>query len=189
MAAIRARVRTRLEETTAAVWSDDELDECITQALETYGRRFQIETISTSAVGSGATTAALPPGALDLRRLTLDDGTVIPRRQAPRGAPSGEEQAWELFAGTIHFVHPLDAGTLTLWHTSAPSLTDVPTSDDGLIVLAATTLALESRAIQDFKRGGPPNYAVWDGVISQLRDELHGELRQRGRRVRGGVVG
>lgn len=188
LAALRTRVRTRLEETTAAIWSDAELDECITGALEAYSWLFPQETITSIAVAAGNTTVGVPAGAVELRRVTLGDGTVVPRRRAPAGSPSGEELAWEAFAGDITFTQPLDGGTLTLWHTSARTLAELPASDDGLLVLSAVVQALEGRAVQDFKRGGPPAQATYDAVIQRARNAFERELRRRGRRVRSAVV-
>ena len=48
--ALRARLRTRLEEATPAVWTDTELDECLTGALEQYSDRYPAEIESVVAV-------------------------------------------------------------------------------------------------------------------------------------------
>jgi len=188
LVALRSRVRTRLEETTAAIWSDAELDECITAALEAYSWLFPQETATAIAVSTGDTTVVLPSGAIGLCRVTLADGTIVPRRRSPAGSSSGEELAWEVFAGEISFTQPLDAGTITLWHTGARTLVDLPASDDGLIVLSAVVQALEGRAIQDFKRGGPPAHSGYDAVMQRARAAFERELWRRGRRVRSGVV-
>src|SRR5215203_6131604 len=154
-AAMRARVRTRLEETTAAVWTDAEIDECVTGALEAFSALFPKEATSSVAVADGATTAPFPAGAIDIRRVVLADGQVLPRRGRPQRWTSDEEPAWEAFAGTIHFSQPLSAQALTIWQTTMMTLADLPAADEGLIVLGGVVQALEARAIQDFKRGGP----------------------------------
>jgi hypothetical protein len=185
---IRTRLRTRLEEATAAVWTDDELDECVNAALDVYGRRFPVEVITTAAVSDGATSVAAPTGLHAIQRVILADGTVVPRRRVPSRSTSGEELAWELYAGLIHLSQPLTAQTLTIWHTATVTLATLPATDEGLIVLGAIAIALEARAIQDYKRGGPLAGDDAD-LITAVRDEFTRALDSRGRRVRDGVVG
>ena len=183
---IRGRVRTRLEEATAAVWTDDEIDECVTGALEAYGWCFPIERIATVAVSDGATTAVAPVGMQALQRIILADRTVVPRRSHPTGTTAGEQQAWELYGGLLHFTQPLSAQTITIWHTDAPALADVPDDDEGLLVLGAVVLALQNRAVQDYKRGGDP--ADSDHIINHARAEYDRALTYRSRRMRAGMV-
>jgi len=186
--AIRGRVRTRLEEATAAVWADDEIDECVTGALETYGWRFPVEVIASAAVSEGATTAAAPAAMRALQRVILADGTIVPLRGRPTGTTAGEQQAWEHYGGLLHFSQPLSAQTITIWHTAAPTLGDVPADDDGLLVLGAVVQALQARAVQDYKLGGQLGLASGSHVISQAQDEYDRALNHRSRRMRSGVV-
>ena len=186
--ALRTRVRTRLEETTAAVWTDAELDECVTGALEAYGWLFPIELIATAAVLDGATSIPAPTGTLAIQRLILADGTVVPRRRAPSGATTGEELAWEPYAGVIHVTQALDAQTLTIWHNAAVTLDDLPEADEGLVVLGAVAQALQARAIQDYKRGGQLALANSDSIITLARAAYDRAIADRSRRVRDGVV-
>lgn len=180
--ALRARVRTRLEEAVAGVWSDAELDECVTGALEVYGRVFPLEATAGVAVAEGATSAPLPAGALAVRRVTLADGTVVPRRGAPARGTGDEELAWEAFAGTLWFTRPLAAQTLTLWQTAAMTLADLPPADEGLLVLGGVAGALATRAVEDFKRGVPRPGD--DAAVAGARSEFERELRRRARRLR-----
>jgi hypothetical protein len=188
MAAIRTRVRTRLEEETAAVWADAELDEGITGALEAYGWLFPKEAIAPVVASDGVTSVALPAGTLDVRRVVLANGQVVPKRGAPQRYTADEEQAWEVFAGSLHFARALAAQTLSVWHTAAMTLTDLPAADEGLLVLGGVVQALEARAVQDFKRGGPPGQANYDAVIRRARADFERELDRRQRRVRSGLV-
>jgi hypothetical protein len=184
IAAMRTRVRTRLEETTAAVWTDAEVDEGITGALEAYSWLFPNETTSSVVVADGATSAALPAGAIEVRRVILASGEVLPKRGAPQRRTADEEPAWEVFAGTMYFARPLDAQILLLWHTSSLTLADLPPADEGLVVLGGVVQALEARAVQDFKRGGPVENAGYDGVLRRARAGFERELERRRRRVR-----
>lgn len=185
MAALRTRVRTRLEETTAAVWSDAELDEGLTGALEVYSWVFPKEALGSLVVAEGATSATPPAGTLDVRRVTLADGSVVPRRGAPSRRTADEEQSWELFAGVLTFTRPLAAQTLTIQHTCAMTLADVLPADEGLLVLGGVAQALEARAVQDFKRGGSAD----DGrLLERARLDFERELDRRRRRVRAGLV-
>jgi hypothetical protein len=183
-AAMRARVRTRLEETTAAVWTDAEIDECVTGALEAYSWLFPKEATASVAASEGATSVAVPSGAIEVRRVALADGRVVPRRGRPQRRTADEELAWEVFAGSIHFSRPLSAQTLTVWHTTMMTLADLPPSDEGLIVLGGVVQALQARAVQDLKRGNPTDRAV----VDRARDDFERELARRARRVRGGLV-
>ncbi len=186
---MRTRVRTRLEEGTAAVWTDAEIDEAVTGALESYAWLFPQESAATVAAGEGATSLALPTGALDIRRVVLANGEVVPKRGSPRRSTADEEQAWELFAGTIFFARALSAQNVTLWQITTPTLADLPSADEGLIVLGGVVQALELRAVQDFKRGGPPESAAYDAVLSRARADFERALGRRRRRVRSTLVG
>jgi hypothetical protein len=183
---IRGRVRTRLEEAAEAVWTDEEIDECVTGALEAYGWRFPVEVIATASVSDGATTIAAPTGMRAIQRVLLADGTVVPRRGRPIAGVTYEEQAWELYAGVIHFTQELNAQTISIWCLATPALADVPAGDEGLLVLGATLQALQNRAIQDYKRGG--DLSSSDHVISHARSEYEHALTERSRRVRAGMV-
>lgn len=188
MAAMRARVRTRLEETTAAVWTDAEVDEGITGALEAYSWVFPKETVASLPVSEGAMSVLLPAEAIDVRRVTLADGRVLPKRGAPLRGTADEEPAWEVFAGTLFLSRPLAAQTITIWHTTAMTLADLPPSDEGLIVLGGVVQALEARAVQDFKRGGPPGGDAYDAVLERARAAFERELERRRRRVRAALA-
>ena len=187
MAAMRARVRARLEEASAGVWSDAELDECVTGALEAYGWRFPIEAVASVAVGEGATSAALPAGALETRRVVLTNGTVVPRRGAPRDTTAGEELAWEVFAGSLRFARPLAAQNLSVWHTASPALADVPLADEGLLTLGAVAQALELRAVEVYKRGGGDTAGA-DVTVARAWVAFERALDRRGRRLRAVVA-
>lgn len=180
MAAMRARVRTRLEETTAALWTDAEVDECVTGALEAYSWLYPLEATAQVAVAAGATSVPLPAGALDVRRVVLADGQVVPRRAHPRRWTGDEELAWEVFAGSLQFSQSLAAQTLTLWHTTMMTLVDLPPADEGLLVLGGVAQALHARAVQETKRGGRPD----ETVARQARDDFERALSRRARRLR-----
>src|SRR5690554_2399903 len=73
LAEIRGRVRLRLEEGSAAVWTDEELDEAILAGLELYNGRFPMEATQSAAVNG--TNVAMPAQARAVLRVTLADGT------------------------------------------------------------------------------------------------------------------
>lgn len=184
---LRARLRTRLEEAIPAVWTDDELDECLTGALEACSWLFPRETVAQVEVDDGDTTVPGPAGALDIRRLTLANGAVVPRRGSPIGSSAGEQQAWEAFAGTLHLTHPLEAQTVTIWHTAAMTMENLPPADEGLVVLGALMQALEARAIQDAKRSSL-GQAMDAALITRAREAFERALHRRARRVRAALV-
>lgn len=183
--ALRVRLRTRLEESSAAVWTDAELDECLTGALEEYSHRYPGEAESSLAVADGDESVTLPAGALAVRRVALESGEVLPPRGAPSGSPSGEELAWEVFAGSLRFSRPLAAQTLAVWYETAQTFASLPAADEGLVVLLAVAAALDARAIQDAKRGIPSDRALLD----HARSTADRALAQRARRLRAVVVG
>lgn len=184
--ALRARTRQRLEENTAAVWTDDEIDECVTGALEAYSWLFPDELIATAVVADGAVSAPAPTGAQAIQRVILANGTVVPRRGRPLRATADEELAWELYAGALHFSRDLSAQTLTIWHTAAVTLDTLPAADEGLVVLGAVVGALQARAVQDYKRGGPG--ATSEHVTARASDDYERALARRTRRMRDGMV-
>ena len=184
LADIRGRVRVRLEEASAAVWTDGELDEAITSALELYSERFPLEATASTAVAAGATSAAMPPGARSVVRVTTADGLVIPTRGGPSGRTSDEELAWETFAGTIWFSRPLDGQSLSVWYLTNHDADDVPAADVGLLVLGGVWKALEQRSVQDLKRSGPVAGAEAGFVVRRAREEFERAFSQRARRTR-----
>lgn len=186
--ALRARMRTKLEEATAAVWTDGEIDECVLTALQTYGLRYPIEVISTVAVLDGATSAAPPTGTRRVQRVVLADQTIVPRRHAPDRSTANEELAWELVANQLLFTQPLPVQTLTIHHTTAPSLASLPVDDEVLVILGAMCHALEARAVQDFKRGGQLPLSSSATVMANAREAHERALSDRSRRVRDSVV-
>ncbi len=183
--ALRARLRIRLEESTPAVWTDAELDECLTGVLEEYSYRFPAEAESSLAAGSGATSVALPAGTLAVRRVVLASGEVVPRRGAPSGSTAGEELAWEVFAGLLRFSRPLAAQEITIWYEAAQSVASLPAADEELVILRAVAAALDARAIQDAKRGLPTDH----DLLRHARAVADRALTQRGRRLRAALVG
>jgi hypothetical protein len=188
MGELRERARLRLDELVPAIWSDDELDECLTMALETYDCLFPREAIVDIPIADGTRTLPMPAGAQALRRLVLENGAVVPLRGAPNDGVAGEALAWEPFAGSIHLSQPLGAQTATLWVTTASDAAALPTGDEGLVVLGAVAQALEMRAIQDMKRGGQLTLAGMEQVIAQARERFEQALGRRARRVRATLV-
>lgn len=188
LAEVRARVRLRLEEASAAVWSDDEVDEAITAALELYNERFPLEATATVAVGTDATSVAMPANARRIVRVTLEDGAVVPQRSEPVARTADERQAWETFAGTIWFTRPLPAQTLTIWHLTSHAVGDVPEADIGLLVLGGVWKALEQRSVQELKRSGPVAGDAAGYIVRRAREEFEQAFNQRQRRARAVVV-
>lgn len=166
---LRSRVRVRLEEAAPAVWTDAELDEYITSALETYAARFPQEVVTQTTVSSGATYIPFPGDAITILRVIADDGYAV---------------SFESFAGVIHVFDPLPAGTLSIRHTAPMTFTNLPVHDEGLIVLGAVAGALEGRALQDFKRGGVPSSSEYEGVLRRAREDFERGMDRKGRRIR-----
>jgi len=178
--ALRTRLRTRLEESTAAVWSDAELDECLSSALADYSARFPAEAEATISVANGATFATLPGEVLSMRRVISGDGVVIPSRGAPTGSAAGEELAWERFGDRLYFSRPLAAQTLTIWFRAMHDVSTLPAMDEELVILLAVAAALDARAIQDAKRGIP----IDRYLLQMARNTAERALDRRGRRLR-----
>lgn len=189
LVSVRGRVRTRLEEQAAAVWSDVEIDEAIGASLEEYSHLFPREESVDLPVIAGATSIDGPEDAFEVLRLTLENGWVVPRRASPIGNSSGEELAWEWFAGTIHFSRPVEAQTLTVWCLTGSAIEQVPEADIGVVVLGAVWRALQQRSVQDFKRGGPLGGMSYGAVIHSAEREYARAMNARRRRVRSRAMG
>jgi hypothetical protein len=179
---IRTRVRLRLEEASAAVWSDAELDEVITATLEQYSERFPREATATPAING--TNVAIPNGARSVLRVALENGAIVPKRAAPVERTADERLAWETFAGVIWFTRPLPAQTLTVWYLTSHAVGDVPDADAGLLVLGAVWRALEQRGVQELKRSGPAAGGSFGSAVQRAREEFERAFDQRARRVR-----
>ncbi|CAN5604934.1 hypothetical protein BH23CHL2_BH23CHL2_25160 [soil metagenome] len=184
MADVRGRVRLRLEEASAAVWSDDELDEGITATLELYNERFPLEATAQAAIGANGTNVAMPVNARSVVRVTLESGAVVPKRAAPVQRTADEKLAWETFAGTIWFTRPLQAQTMTVWYRTNHAVTDVPEGDVGLLVLGGVWKALEQRSVQEMKRSGPVAGTASGFIVRRAREEFERAFAQRQRRVK-----
>ena len=181
---IRTRVRQRLDEQAAAIWTDAELDEAVEATLEEYNHLFPAEQELDQPVSEGAMALALPTDTQAVARVVLADGAVLPRRGEPTGRTADEAAAWETFAGELRFSRPLAAQTLTLWLLGGHAVTDVLEGDSGLLVLGAVWRALMQRSVQDFKRGGPLAGVSYELVIRSAREEYEQALDRRRRRVR-----
>lgn len=189
LATVRSRVRTRLEEQAAVVWSDAEIDETITAGLEEYSHLFPREESIELLVTAGARSVASPEGTFEVLRLTLENGLVIPRRGSPVGIAGGEELSWEWFAGALHLSLPIEAQTLTVWCLTGSTIEQVPEADVGIIVLGSVWRALQHRSVQDLKRGGPLGGMGYGPVIRSAEREFTRALDARRRRVRSRVMG
>lgn len=186
---VRERVRTRLEEQAAAVWSDVEIDEAIAASVEEYSHLLPREESVALPVTAGMTSVDGPVGTFEVLRVTLENGWVVPRRAAPLGSASGEGLAWEWFGGALQFSRPLEAQTLTLWRLTGSTVEHVPESDAGLIVLGAVWKALQQRSVQDFKRGGVLGSMPYAAVIRSAEREYVRAMDARRRRVRSRAMG
>lgn len=189
LSTVRARVRTRLEEQAAAVWSDAEIDEAITASLEEYSHLFPREESVALPVSAGATSVDGPEGTFEVLRLTLENGWVVPRRASPVGNSRGEELAWEWFGGTIHFSRPIEAQTLSVWCLTGSAIEQVPEADIGVIVLGAVWRALQQRGVQDFKRGGPLGGMSYGSAVGSSEREYTRAMDARRRRARSRALG
>ena len=186
---IRARVRTRLEEAEAAVWSDDEIDEAVTATLEEYSHLFPCEDRVEVEVSSEGTSVDAPEDTFEVLRVVLQNGVVVPRRSSPLGQASDERLSWEWFAGAIHFSRPVGAQMLEVWRLTAYTVEQVPDADSGLLVLGGVWRALQQRSVQDLKRGGPLGGMSYGDVIRAAEREYVRALDRRRRRVRSRVMG
>src|SRR5690606_19970006 len=145
--AIRTQVRTRLEEAEAALWSDTDLDEAIGATVLEYSHLFPREDRAAVAIEAGEQSVAGPADTFEVLRVVLANGRGVPRRSSPVGSPSGEELAWEWFAGAIHFNRPLEAQTLDVWRLTGHTVEQVPAADAGLLVLGGVWRALQQRSV------------------------------------------
>lgn len=188
---VRDRLRTRLEDTSAApLWSDTTLDEGLKRALDVYSQWNPNESVTTFTATDGDTSATLPSGALRVLKVLDPNGWTIPPAAGESLRYSGDEElSWSVFAGSLRFARPLSAGSYTVYSTGArswPSADDsdfpAPDSDLGLILTGATVYALEVRATQEWKRGPLP--ARYSEAINEARTAYAAEWRERRRVIR-----
>lgn len=162
---MQTRVRTALEDAGATqLWTTDEINEALRVELDNYSALNPDQAVSMATAADGDLTIALPSGATEIVRVSDPYGAVIPERApSPARYVANEEQAWEVFAGSIRFARQLNAGDYTLWYRTFrtfPALsTDtfpVPEQDTSLIVAGAVLWALDFRAREEWKRGALP---------------------------------
>lgn len=183
---IRTRVRAQLGETSAAIWSDTDLDEAINSTLEDYNQRWSYQAVTTVSVEEGDAAIDEPDGTLDVVRVQLEDGTIIEYRSRNVAGSAGrrERQAWERWGGQVHFTRPLTAQTLTIWYLRGHEIEEVPAADVGLIVAGAVWRALEMRSVDDLRRQGISVQQGHRETVEAARERYHQLLDRRGRRVR-----
>lgn len=156
MTGLRARVRTRLEETVAGIWSDAMVDEAILATLEEYNHLLPREERVPVTHPGGVGPLALPGETQDIIRVVLGSNRqVLPRRGAGSRNPDAEELAWEWFGGALHFSRPLPAQGIDVWRVRPHEPDEVPQGDRGLLVLGGIWRALHQHSVQELRRGIP----------------------------------
>jgi hypothetical protein len=156
MVGLRARVRTRLEETVAGIWSDAMVDEAILATLEEYNHLLPKEERVAVSHPGGVGPLAVPGETQDVVRVVLGSNRqVLPRRGAGLRYPDAGELAWEWFGGALHFSKPLPAQTVDVWRTRPHEPDEVPQGDRGLLVLGGIWRALHQHSVQELRRGVP----------------------------------
>lgn len=190
----RTRVRLRLEDGGAStVWSDEEIDAGLRQALDTYSHWFPDERSIEVQVQQGERSIDLPDDALRIQRVIDPRGSVIPPRGMPLRGTSAEEQGWEVWSDRIAFSCPLPAGDYEVWYTAPREFPSedgeplpVPANDVSLLVTGAVVWCLEQRSVAEWKRGPLP--ARYETVLRRAREEHDAAWRTKGRQVRTGRV-
>ena len=190
----RSRLRLWLEDPTpGGLWDDDELDEALRQALETYAVSSPLEVTAALSAAAGDQTLSLPAGAGQVARVTDPHGWVIPRRAAPQRDTGAEELAWERWGDALAFSRPLLGGDYSVRYYGArllPALDDdplpIPDADVTLLLAGATLWAIEERMRQEWKRGPlPARYESRRDAACQDYRDLLGSFR---RRIRTGTL-
>lgn len=192
LAEARNRVRLRLEDTGAAtVWSDEEIDAGLGQALDEYSHRYPTELRAQIAAEQDDTSIELPEGARQVKRVIDPTGRVVSPQTIPVRGAAGTEQAWEVWGNRIEFNRRLSEGTVEIRYTGARQLpTDeqaevpVPGEDVSLLASGAVAWCLEQRSVADWKRGSLP--ARYETVLRRAREEYRSAWRARERQIRTG---
>lgn len=156
MTGLRARVRTRLDETVAGIWSDALVDEAILATLEEYNHLLPKEERVPVIHPGGLGPLAVPGETQDIVRVVLGSNRqVLPRRGAGSCYPEAEELAWEWFDGALHFSRSLPAQDVDVWRLRPHDPDEVPLGDRGLLVLGGIWRALQQHSVQELRRGIP----------------------------------
>ena len=190
----RERVRRRLEDAAAtALWPDALLDDGLSAELDAYSQWLPAQRSATVIAAAGDTTLALPAEAVEVRRVLDPNGAVVPPSPAGVGllaeGDGRAEQGWERWDAALRLRRPLAAGTYTLLYTAVRVMPSgdaepfpVRDADVSLIVAGAAAYALETRAIQEWKRGALPDR--YETALRVLKAAYDAAWDQRRRRVR-----
>lgn len=191
LASARSRLRTALEDTTVSpLWADGTLDEGLKRALDDYSQWSPAQATTTFVAVAGDLTAAVPSGLVRVERITDPNGWVIPEQHGDPLRYVGDlELAWTIFADLFQFSRALIAGTYTVWYftTHAFPAADantftIPDSDIPLLIAGGAVYALETRMVQEHKRGPLP--ARYQFTIQEARKVYAMEWAARRRVLR-----
>ena len=188
----RSRLRTALEDSSGSpLWADGTLDEGLKRALDEYSQWSPDQATTTFTAVAGDTSAAVPSGALQLRRITDPNGWVIPEQLGgePARYVGDLELSWYVFADLIRFTRPLIAGDYTVFYLTAHAFPandsatfTIPDSDIPLLLAGGTVYALEVRGRQEWKRGPLP--ARYSNAMLDARTAYAAAWRERRRVIR-----
>ena len=192
--AARTALRRRLEDSSGTpLWSDDLLNDALTAALNEYSQWSREQKTTTFTAADSDTSATLPTDCREVLRVIDAAKRIYPRAASGAGATSDVLASWEAFAGALQFTKGLSAGTYTVWYEADwtfPS-TDatafgIPDSDIDLLLAMAAVVALDERAVQEWKRGQLPSR--YQTALTEARNTVNRQWSARRRRLRVGSV-
>jgi len=184
LAQLRDRVETLLQDTTNAIWSTDDLDEAIRQALALYDQVNPDEAIATITLTSGGREIDISSlGYTTVERVWRDYDA-----SNPAYPPNWRD--FEVWPGDILFIkddeEPSSGDTVRIWYTKPHTLngldgatsTTVPEHHESLIVTGAAAIAAHMRATENSEEAtvdGWPHRRYME-LAAQWADTFHTRL-------------
>jgi len=171
LAGLRRRVRSRLQDLSAASWANEDIDEAIRTALEQYSKykpQHTIGTISLSADGREIDISSLT-GCIRVEKVWWDYDSSDP------SYPPNYRQ-FEIWPGDILYIddrtEPSSGETVRVWYSKSHTLdgldgetsTTIPANDEGTIVTGACHFAAQFRVAELSE-----SLTTHDDVVQNLR--------------------
>ena len=176
-----SRLRTDLQDASAALWSDAELTDHVSHAVREFSLAIPRERRSTLATTAGSRT-------IDLSSLT--DLIEVVAVEWPIGKFPKVYQPFSYFAGALELTGPdLPDGTTCTIYWLSPHILDnttstIPLQLEDLILLGAGAFALldqASQTINQVNTGGQQAGAAYRRLGDERLAEFRRQLARRGR--------
>ncbi len=155
LSTLRDRVELMLQDTGNTIWAEGDLDEAITQALDSYSKVIPHRTIGTITLSAGGREIDISSltGYLKVERVWWDYDSADPAHP-----PNWRD--FEVWPGDLLFINdaeePASGDVVRVWTTVPQALKDLRSAtattfaadDESLIIVGAAAIAAMQRAIE-----------------------------------------